>query len=65
MTEKLLSRQELAEHFGCSVATIRRWERVGKLKAVRLGACTVRYRRADVEQFLANATETRERCAKP
>jgi excisionase family DNA binding protein len=64
MTEKFLTRRELADGFACSISTIRRWEKAGKLKALRLGAGTTRYREVDVEQFLAAAMEVRERCAK-
>ncbi len=55
MTEKFVTRKELADAFTCTVATIRRWEKLGRLKPVRLGASTVRYARTDVEKFLANA----------
>ena len=65
MTENFLTRRELAETFACSVGTIRRWEQAGKLKPIKLGAGTVRFRKADVETFLAAAAEVRELCAKP
>ena len=55
MTEQLVTRKELAAAFACTVATIRRWEKQGKLKPVRLGAGTVRYKRAGVAAFLADA----------
>jgi excisionase family DNA binding protein len=55
MTEKLVTRQELAEQFKVTVPTIRRWQKQGKLLPVRLGAGTVRYRASQVEQFLAEA----------
>lgn len=60
MTHTLITRKELADAFLCSIATIRRWERAGKLKPIRLGACTVRFNRADVEQFLTAAAEVRD-----
>ena len=65
MTEKLVTRKELAEAFGCSVGTIRRWEQLGKLKSIKLARGTVRYKQSDVAEFLAAAGEVREICAKP
>jgi predicted site-specific integrase-resolvase len=55
MTEKLVSRQELAEQFKVTVPTIRRSQKQGKLVPVRLSAGVVRYRLSQVEQFLAEA----------
>lgn len=55
MPEKLVTRQQLADQFEVTATTIRRWERLGKLAAVKLGRGTVRYRVSDVEKFLAEA----------
>lgn len=55
MPEKLVTRPQLAEQFAVSIPTIRRWEKQGKLIPVRLGAGSVRYRLAQVEQFLREA----------
>jgi excisionase family DNA binding protein len=57
MTEKLLSREEVAELFGLTISTIRRWERAGKLHPLRLGPITVRFRPEDVEAFLQKAAQ--------
>ena len=56
MTEEILvTRPELAERFKVTVRTICRWQKQGKLKPVRLGSSTVRYRLSDVEAFLQKA----------
>jgi excisionase family DNA binding protein len=52
MTEQLLTRADLAKLFHCSLSTILRFEKQGKLKPVRLGEASIRYRRQDIEQFL-------------
>lgn len=57
MNEKYLTRKELSTQFNVSVPTIRRWERLGKFPAIRLGGATVRYRLSDVEAFIANAAK--------
>jgi excisionase family DNA binding protein len=48
-----LTRRQVAEAFQVSPHTIIRWELAGRLPAVRLGAGSVRYRRADIEAFLS------------
>ena len=52
ITKELLTRKDIAEIFQVSPLTVIRWEQSGKLPAIRLGAGSVRYRRADVENFL-------------
>ena len=52
---ELLTRPELADIFKVSLPTIHRWEKLGKLHAVRLGAGSVRYRREEVDAFLERA----------
>jgi excisionase family DNA binding protein len=49
-----MTRRQVAEVFQVSPHTIIRWELAGRLPAVRLGAGSVRYRREDVQSFLAN-----------
>ena len=51
--KELLTRKDVAELFQVSTLTIIRLENDGKLPAIRLGAGTVRYRRADVEALIA------------
>lgn len=53
----LLTIQEAAEVLRISVSTLRRWDREGKLPAVRLGgARLMRYRAEDLHAFIGAAT---------
>jgi excisionase family DNA binding protein len=54
ITEEFLTRKDVAKLFQVSTLTVIRLEAAGKLPAVRLGAGTVRYRRSDIERFIAN-----------
>lgn len=56
-TEELLTRKDVAKLFQVSALTVIRLEAAGKLPAVRLGAGTVRYRRSDIERFIANPSQ--------
>ena len=51
----LLSRQQLADRWGCSIETIKRRERAGVILPVILGRL-VRYRESDIESVEAAAT---------
>lgn len=53
ITKELFTRKDIAELCQVSPLTVIRWEQSGKLPAIRLGAASVRYKRADVENFLA------------
>lgn len=53
--QEFYTAQELAELLRIHEATVRRLEKAGKLKGVRLGR-SVRYRRRDVEAALATDT---------
>lgn len=54
-----LTREQVAERFGVSPATIDRWRRSGRIpKAYRIGANTVRWKLEDIEAH----EETFERC---
>ena len=57
ITEELLTRKDVAKLFQVSTLTVIRLEAAGKLPAVRLGAGTVRYRKSDIERFIANPLE--------
>jgi excisionase family DNA binding protein len=49
-----MSVQELAQHFGCGVTTIWRWNAKGHIpKAIKIGGLT-RWRRADIEALTAS-----------
>lgn len=52
ITKELLTRKDIAELCQVSPLTVIRWEHDGKLPAIRLGAGSVRYKRADVQAFL-------------
>jgi excisionase family DNA binding protein len=51
--EALLTRKQVAALFQVSTLTVIRLQEAGKLPAVTLGAGSIRYRRADVEAFIA------------
>jgi excisionase family DNA binding protein len=51
----LLTRKQVAEYLKVSYLTVYRWERSGKLPSIHIGAGSVRYRHADVEQFITAA----------
>ena len=53
INKELFTRKDIAELCQVSPLTVIRWEQSGKLPAMRLGAGSVRYKRADVENFLA------------
>ena len=51
MTARLLTANEVAEALAVSVATVRRWERSGVLRGVRIGR-VLRFRAADVDALI-------------
>lgn len=55
--EPLMTREELCKLLRCSVPTLKRMERLGRLRAIRLGNCTVRYTREDVESLIQESTK--------
>jgi len=55
ITEALLTRKQVAALFQISTLTVIRMEQAGKLKPVKLGAGSIRHRRADVEQFITES----------
>lgn len=50
---RLLTVQETASLLKVHRRTLERWERSGQLVPIRLGPGTVRYRREDIDRFLA------------
>ena len=58
--EPLYTREQLAGLLQVTTFTLIRWERQGKLKAIRPGAGTVRYRQSDVDLLLENRQENRQ-----
>jgi len=51
-----LSRQQLAERWGCCKETIKRRERAGILKPVRFSRRSLRYRIKDIEEIERQAS---------
>jgi len=51
--EPLLTRKDVMRMLQVSLPTVIRLEAHGKLPALRLGAGSVRYRREDVQKFIA------------
>lgn len=49
----LLTTQEVADRARVSTATVTRWAQSGRLLGVRVGPRVLRFRRGDVEAFLA------------
>lgn len=54
---QLLTRAEVAQKLKVSVRTLERWEEGGDLVPIRLGR-NVRYRVADVDDYVRKATES-------
>ena len=53
MTETLLTSPEVADLFGVSDETVRRWAKDGKLPVVELPSGRVKFRRSDIDAILA------------
>lgn len=62
-TNEFLSRRQVAEFFHVSTATVRRWEQAGTLRAVWLGPLSPRYKRSDIDEFVATHGVRRIRVA--
>lgn len=54
---EFFTRKQIAELFQITIPTVLRWEKAGRLRAVRLGTGSVRYRISDVEAFIANGAK--------
>jgi len=54
---EFFTRKQIAELFQIAIPTVLRWEKAGKLKALRLGSGSVRYRVSDVEAFISNGAQ--------
>jgi excisionase family DNA binding protein len=53
MTDRLLTAREVAEWLGVSTETTLRWVRRRKLPAVRMPGGAIRFRGADIEEWVA------------
>jgi excisionase family DNA binding protein len=58
--EELLTPSEVASLFRVNPKTVTRWARAGKLNAIRTLGGHRRFRRSEVEQFLAQAEQQAE-----
>ena len=56
MTENYLTRKEVAKRWKCSLTTIRRMEKRGQIKAVRLSGRIVRFDLATIRETEAHAS---------
>ncbi len=54
-----MSTEELAQVFGVSRVTIRRWRQSGKLQAVQVGR-ELRFRVSDIERLLGESLRKRD-----
>ena len=57
---ELLTRKQVAALFQVSPLTVIRMENEGKLPAIRLGAGSVRYRKVDVEAYIARCMTVKQ-----
>lgn len=57
--EYLISREQLANRWGCSIETIKRRERAGVLLALKLSSRCTRYRLSDIECVESAAVATK------
>jgi excisionase family DNA binding protein len=55
----LLTAREVGEVLGVSAETILRWTRARKLPAIRLPSGAIRYREADIDEWLAARSTTK------
>lgn len=56
----LLSVTEVATIIGVTPTTIRRWAKAGKLGHVRLSKVDLRFRRADIDEFVGSRLHRRK-----
>ncbi|NKB87064.1 MAG: helix-turn-helix domain-containing protein [Acidobacteria bacterium] len=56
--ERLLTYREVARYLGCSVATVKRYVRLGRLTPKRLSSRLVRFRLSEVEAQLTGDRES-------
>ncbi len=54
--KQLLSVKEVAQRLGTSTKTVSRYQRAGRLVAIRLTSRTIRFEEGEVERFIANAS---------
>lgn len=54
MTGRLLTARQVAEVLGVSVETVLRWTRRGDMPAIRLPGGAIRYREAELDEWLTH-----------
>ena len=52
----LIARNDAKTLLHCHAATLRRWEKAGRLTPIKLSATRVLYRREDITKLIADAT---------
>lgn len=57
MTTETLDRKEVAELLHCSVGTVRRLEKAGTLRPIKISAHLIRFVREDIERLLAGVAK--------
>jgi len=58
---EFLNRKQVAALFGISVPSVRRMEKNGTLPVVHIGKNSPRYRKSDIESFIAAHSVRREK----
>lgn len=53
---QLLSTKEVALRLGTSTKTVSRYERAGRLTAIRLTSRTIRFDASEIDRFISEAT---------
>ena len=61
--KEYMKRADVAALFDVSVFTICAWDKAGRLHPVKMTNRTVRYKRSEIEAFLAAASEGRTNAA--
>lgn len=62
MTSALLTAKDVAKHFAVSQETVRRWEREGQLKGIRVVG-SLRFTEEAVKEFIARSQAERQETA--
>ena len=54
--QRLLNYREVAEVFGVKVMTVRRWQAVGRIRAVKITGKIVRFSREEIDRVVRENT---------
>ena len=55
--EKYLSAKEVAKKLSIGVSTVYDWVKKGKLKPIKIGNKTTRYKNSDIEKYIRSLNE--------